>query len=30
MKDLHEKAKNGGRGGLRGKGKRDAMDRDEG
>jgi ATP-dependent RNA helicase DDX47/RRP3 len=30
MKDLHEKAKNGGRGGPRGKGKRDAMDRDEG
>jgi ATP-dependent RNA helicase DDX47/RRP3 len=28
MKDLHEKAKN--RGGPRGKGKRDAMDRDEG
>lgn len=30
MKDLHEKAKSGGRGGPRGKGKRDAMDRDEG
>jgi ATP-dependent RNA helicase DDX47/RRP3 len=30
MKDLHEKAKNSGRGGPRGKGKRDAMDRDEG
>ncbi|KAI5269414.1 DEAD-domain-containing protein [Aureobasidium subglaciale] len=30
MKDLHEKAKNGGRSGPRGKGKRDAMDRDEG
>ena len=30
MKNLHEKAKNGGRGGPRGKGKRDAMDRDEG
>ncbi|KAG9599981.1 putative ATP-dependent rRNA helicase rrp3, partial [Aureobasidium melanogenum] len=30
MKDLHEKAKSGGRGGPRSKGKRDAMDRDEG
>ncbi|KAI4749186.1 DEAD-domain-containing protein [Aureobasidium sp. EXF-12298] len=30
MKDLHEKAKNSGRGGPRAKGKRDAMDRDEG
>ncbi|KAH0282850.1 putative ATP-dependent rRNA helicase rrp3, partial [Aureobasidium sp. EXF-3399] len=30
MKDLHEKTKAGGRGGPRAKGKRDAMDRDEG
>ncbi|THX67113.1 DEAD-domain-containing protein [Aureobasidium pullulans] len=30
MKNLHEKAKIGGRGGPRGKGTRDAMDRNEG